>query len=106
MSAKYKVLCGVPDEHCNGHRLVTDQHFTAKKCHMTHPEAFRCMANYLVHVVGAVRISTKEFRMPDTGYIRVLPRQSHFGGHLRAGKEQARFMPNDKNAQANRGLIV
>lgn len=104
MSAKYKVLCGVPDDNCFGSRLVTDQQLGTHKCHMTHSEAFKCMATYLVHVVGAKRISSREFQMPD-GYIRILPRKTHFGGHLRAGKEQQRFMPDDTNAQSNRGLI-
>lgn len=96
----YRVLCGVPQIHCRGGHLTTDQVFTTNKCHSSHPEAFKCMRNYLVNVLHFEQVGPREFIEPDSGRIRVLTKKTRFGGHLRTGKEQARYMP-----KVNRGVI-
>lgn len=99
----HKILCGTPQEHCTGGRLVTDQHFSTSKCHTDRQQAFRCYCRYLQNVLGYKRISMREYQDPKSGYITMLPKQSHFGGYLRTGKKQARWMPKKR---FGRGLIV
>lgn len=113
MSTRYKVLCGVPYEHCKGSTLITDQHFStnaapsgANKCHVSHEDAFKCMANYLTSVLGFTRISSREFQNPDNGPIRILTRQSKYGAHLRTGKLQQRYMPEPRDSKSNHGVII
>jgi hypothetical protein len=104
MSTKIKVLCSVPEEYCNGTRLVTDQGFHTCKAHTSHCDAFRCMCAYLVKI-GFKRVSSREFVNPENGYTRVLTRQTKFGGLLVTGKEKTRFMPEKRNV-GNRGVIL
>ena len=105
MSSQYRVLCGTPEDHCFGTKLITDQQLHTAKCHMNHSDAFRCYAHYLVHVLGFTRLSSREFQNPDGGPIRILTRQSKFGSKLKTGKLQERFMPEDRQV-GNRGVII
>lgn len=103
MSSRYRILCGVPKEHCQGGKLVTDQKLSTNKCHSDRAGAFRCMAHYLTKVLGYTRIGAREFKPPpgSNGYVRVLSKKSRYGGKLRTGKEHTRYMPEE-----GRGLIV
>lgn len=94
MSRQLRFMCGVPKDDCTGGLLQTDQHFSTNKCHTTRKEAFKCMKSYLKNQ-GFVQVSSREMENPNNGRIRVLPKQSKFGGRLRAGKgeEGARFQP-------------
>lgn len=92
MSRRQKFMCGVPKDECTGGLLQTDQHFDTNKCHTTRQEAFKCMTRHLTKQ-GYVRVGSREFQMGD-GPIRLLPKQSKFGGRLRAGKLGERYMPD------------
>ena len=94
MSRQLRFLCGVPQDLCVGGILHTDQKFSTNKCHTTRSEAFRCHKKYL-EGKGFVKLSSREFIDPESGSIRILPRQSKFGGRLRSGKGEqgARFEP-------------
>ena len=105
MSRQYRVLCGVPKEHCNGGKLVSDQVFQTDKCHSSHEDAFRCMAKYLTSVLGYKRLNGRDFEPPDGGPIRTLTKKMRFGGLLVFGKEHSRFMPERRNV-GNRGTIT
>lgn len=99
MSTKYVVMCGVPDEECSGFKFPTDQHFIHKKAHASHEEAFRCYARHLAKT-GYRRISSREFQKGDEPVL-ILTRKSQFGGRLRSGKLQERYMPKRGN-----GVII
>lgn len=108
MSRRYKILCGVPDYHCQGGILSTDQQLGTKKAHGSHEDAFRCYARYLVKVLGFTRVGAREFQNPNNGPIRVLTKKSRFGTRLMAGKggdKGSRYMPRLEEA-GNRGVIV
>lgn len=77
------------------------------KTHLTPEQAFKCHAKYLVKV-GYVQLSTREFRAPDGSGIKVLTKQSRFGGKLRNGKEGTRNMPHVRGhrAGARGGIII
>lgn len=81
----HKVLCGVPKGHCQGGR-TTVNHNDAAKAHGSHSEAFRCMAHYLVKILGYTRIGSREFINPNDGYVNVLTKKSRYGILLRRGK--------------------
>ncbi len=104
MPAKYKYMCGVPQEHCEGGNLKTDQTFSTRKAHSGRHEAFRCMAHYLVKQLGYTQIGSREFRK-EGHPIRVLTKKSRYGGVLRFGKEHARWMPKGDGGGYG-GLIV
>ena len=105
MRKQIRVLCGVPKEHCVGGKFVTDQMFTTDKAHSSHEDVFKCMARYLVRVLGYKRMGSRDFAPPDGGPIRILTKKIRYGGLLVYGKEQARFMPEKRNA-GNRGTIT
>jgi hypothetical protein len=90
---KTKHLCGVPSEHCGGSLGQLSAGFKAKgyRVHNSPTEAFRCMGRYLVKI-GYEKLSSREFRAPDGSGIRVLTKQSRYGGKLRPGKA-GRNMP-------------
>jgi len=98
-------MCGVPDEHCTGGKLVTDQGLGHNKCHSGRVDAYRCMARYLVSVLGYARGGGNTFTPPDGGYTRMLGSPSKYGGLLVWGKGHNRFMPS-KHHVGNRGTIV
>lgn len=95
MSSTHRYLCGVPNEHCAGGVLHTDQQLP-QKCHGSRKDAFNCMKRYMLSS-GFVQVGSREFRNPETGCITVLNKQSKFGGELRQGKE-GRYMPKRRNA--------
>lgn len=103
MSSKYVVLCGVPNEHCSGSKLVTDHNGFPSKCHTSHSQAYKCYVKYLIKVLGYRRSDSARTFLPPVGsdeYARVLTKQSRFGGRLRLGKEGTRFQ-----AQRSNGMI-
>ena len=106
MSRRRKILCGVPEEHCTGAKIITDQMLPSKtpKAHASSGEAFDCMARHLVGDLGFVRMGGREFRPPEGGSIRVLTKRTRYGGHLRAGKLGERYQP-DLNP-GSRGTII
>lgn len=107
MSRQLRFLCGVPQDSCVGGFLSTDQKFSTNKCHSTRAEALSCMSHYLVKS-GYTKISSREFLDPETGYIRILPKKSKYGGRLRSGKggDKARFEPESgKGRGTGSGLI-
>ena len=108
MSTANRYLCGVPDEHCTGGELKTDQALQHKKCHTSPQEAFKCHVRYLINVLGFKRLGAREFINPESGYVRVLPKSTRFGGRLRSGKGEdnritkSRFQPDTHDS---RGII-
>lgn len=104
-----KYLCGVPREHCSAPLVAASammEGFDKRiKAHGSSEEAFRCMAHYLVNVVGAEQIGSREFRMPDSegGGVRVLTKKSRYGAEVRTGKYPSRYMPGGPHAG---GIIV
>lgn len=103
MSTKYKVLCGVPKDQCQGAGYQTDQHLGTNKAHANSTEAFKCYAHYLVTYEGYTRIGSREFRK-DGHPVLVLTKKSRFGGRLRMGKEGSRYQPG--GAGTRQGLII
>lgn len=103
MSRQRRVLCGVPREYCTGGKLITDQSLGTNKCHISRGAAFDCRVNHLVNVLGYKQIGSKEFSPPDGGRILVLTKRIRYGGLLRSGKEQTRFMPAGRS---NSGIII
>lgn len=101
MSRAMRFLCGTPKDHCTGGILHTDQNFSTDKCHSSRKEAMRCFGRYL-ESQGYTKLSNREYRDKD-GSIRILPKQSKFGGRLRQGKGEqgSRFEP-----ERGSGLIV
>jgi len=88
----YKVLCGVPSEHCTGGKYMTDQQLP-KKAHPSHGQAFDCKVNYLTSILGYTETeSSRTFAPPDGGHNEVLTKRTRFGARLRPGKE-GRFQP-------------
>lgn len=85
MSSKVGFLCGVPAPMCTGSFKSVGRK-ASEKTHTDQIGAFLCMAKYLTKQ-GYTRLSRKEFLNPASGYVRVLPKISHFGGRLRMGKE-------------------
>jgi hypothetical protein len=110
MSTRYRVICGVPEQFCTGGHLVSDQKLGTSKAHASHEDAFNCMAKYLVSQ-GFERLGAREFKDPQTGYVRVLQKKIRYGGLLVSGKTTkgakggSRFMPEKKRV-GNRGTIV
>ena len=92
---KTKHLCGVPSEHCGGSLGQLSAGFKAKgyRVHNSPVEAFKCMGRYLVKQ-GFEKLSSREFRDPKGG-IRVLTKQSRYGGKMRPGKA-GRNMPGGR----------
>lgn len=105
MNKQVRVLCGVPEEHCCGGHLHTDQHFHTKKAHSSRDDAFRCMTRYLTTVLGYRKVGARELAPPDGGPIRILPKKSKYGGLLVRGKLGERYMPEVRRA-GNRGVII
>ena len=109
MSTKYKVLCGVPEIHCTGGTLITDQRLDTTKAHGSHPEAYRCMRHYLLKVKGYTQdgsmVRGRDFRPPDGGPVLILTKQSRFGSRMRAGKGENRYMPDGRYVGI-RGVIM
>ncbi len=104
MARKYRVLCGVPEEHCIGGALSTDQRLGTAKCHGGHSDAYRCYARYLIRVKGFTWLGGRDYRPPDGGPIRILTKKIRFGSRLTTGKFD-RFMPEKREA-GNRGVII
>lgn len=102
----FRVLCGVPDEFCKGSPLKTDQVFHTKKCHQSHADAFRCMAQHLTRDLGFVRLSSRDFQAPNGGPIRILTRQSNYGAHLKPGKLGERHEPDEKKNNSLHGVVI
>jgi len=101
----YGYLCGVPDANCSGGKLSTDQSLGHSKYHGDRKGAFLCHKRYLISQ-GFIQKAPREFINPENGYIRILPKQSKFGGKLRMGKEQQRGMPQEtKKNSCARGII-
>ena len=105
MSRNHRVLCGTPEQYCTGGHITTDQQLNSRKAHVSHSDAFKCHARYLVRVLGFTRLGAREFVNPENGYVRVLTKQSRFGGLMVSGKE-GRHMPEKRRRGGNRGVIV
>ena len=93
----------MPQEHCTGGRLITDQQLGTSRCHISHDTAFRCMVQYLLKQ-GFEQIGAREFRSPEGG-VRVLTKRSRYGARLKMGKEGTRFMPDERDTGL-RGVII
>ena len=102
MSRGCRILCGVPESNCTGSKYSTDQKHMSAKAHSSSEEAFHCMRGYLLSK-GYKHIGGHEFLPPDGGPIEILTKKSRFGGRLRWGKLQQRFMPRHLSG---RGIIV
>jgi hypothetical protein len=102
----YAYMCGVDYALCKGYHTPTNAGLRsrANKVHNSPEEAFKCHALFLMSR-GFTKISSREFKDPETGYIRVLTKQSRFGGKLRSGKERTRFMTLDVNG-TKAGLVA
>jgi hypothetical protein len=89
----YVHLCGVPKDDCDGTFTKTSSGLgAAQKAHTLPREAFACMKRFLLRQ-GYVQVGQREFAPPDGGPVRVLTKQSRYGGRLRRGKEGTRRMP-------------
>lgn len=103
MSQAQRILCGVPNEFCSGGILHTDQQL-AKKCHTTREEAMKCMGRYL-QKSGFEKTSNRTFIDPNSGYIRILPKVSKYGGRLRRGKGEKKTSATRFEPMRGAGLV-
>lgn len=103
MSTKFRVLCGVPKDNCQGSSYTTGQQLETNRAHTSHVEAFKCYANYLVKHQGYTQIGSREFRK-DGHPVLVLTKKIRFGGRLRTGKEGSRYQPGGRGTK--QGLII
>lgn len=93
MSQGYIYLCGTPELECVGGKItrVCNSYRGSKKGHASRDEAFKCYSKYLIRN-GWTRIGSREFAGPNGGPVRVLTKKTRFGGRLRQGKENTRWM--------------
>lgn len=92
MSKNRMYLCGVPEQHCVGGTFKVGTGYRGpRKGHSDRLAAFRCMVRYLKSQ-GYTQIGPREFAGPNGGPVRVLTKKSRYGGVLRYGKENNRFM--------------
>jgi hypothetical protein len=93
-SGKTVFLCGSPREFCSGGLAQLSNGLKGRGLtgHSSPSEAFKCHAKYLIKI-GYTQLSSREFRPPDGGPIRILTKQSRFGAKMRPGKGM-RSMPS------------
>ncbi len=85
-------LCGTPNEHCTGSKYtITSNANMPSKAHSSRDEAFRCYKRHLLRL-GYTQVGSREFQAPNGGRVLVLSKKSRFGGRLRSGKENNRYM--------------
>lgn len=92
----YVYACGVEKDFCSGTLAKTNHGLGVPsntiRAHASPEEAFRCARKALI-AQGWEQLSSREYRPAGGGAIRVLTKQSRFGGRLRNGKEGTRNMP-------------
>jgi len=96
--ATYGYLCPTPKGHCKGTpaKLSAGIEKIGLKKHGSAEEAMSCYSAYLVDVLGAEKLSRREFRLPNDGGIMLLSKPHSFGARLKAGKRGDNMQGSDR----------